>query len=94
MVQDWARWFLRAGSRGRESKAPATIQFTDQYRPDCSRIGVLDDMPIVNMSYLRPDGTWFAVGRAPDSLRLSMTTAELSEPPAAALPTQPGCHPS
>ena len=67
------------GSRGGKSKSPATIQFADQDQADCSKVGKINDIPVVSNSYLKPNGVWLSPEIIPGKFSISQTRSE--QPP-------------
>lgn len=78
-VQDWEIYFHASKRTKRKSLAPALVKFTSENDPDCHLMGKLGGFYVVNMSYLRDDGTWFSPQRLPHRLTLSGTPLEQPE---------------
>jgi len=78
-VQDWAIYFRASKRMKRVTLAPASLKFTSENDPDCHLMGRINGVYVVNMSYLRDDGTWFSPQRLPHRLTLSGTPSEQPE---------------
>ncbi|CAN7500027.1 hypothetical protein LJR289_003399 [Pseudoduganella sp. LjRoot289] len=75
--EPWQIQFDVNGGRSKQ-RAPTSISHVHGVEA-CSRVGVIDGMLIVNMSYLEPSGKWFNNASLPRPLLLTPVTK--SQPP-------------
>jgi hypothetical protein len=76
--EPWQIVFDTKESRGAQ-RPPQSVSHVHGSKA-CHRIGVIDGIPVINMSYLEPDGKWFRPPPMPKALLLEPGVR--SQPPA------------
>jgi hypothetical protein len=80
MIRDWEVYYSPRGRFGGKTQAPAVIRWADSTEADCSQVGTLDGVPVVNQSFLQSNGSWYPVKSVPYHQYLSSSPREQPEP--------------
>jgi len=61
------------GKRGSNSHAPQTLRFSGINHINCGEVGKLDGVPVVERSFMYPNGNWFDPRSVPETVVLSIS---------------------